>query len=64
LHFLLNYEQPKNEFITSLRNKCTFGVSKITNENVKVIGIIIVYQPINLSFFELVTYFDHSDDPF
>jgi len=62
LNLLHNYEQPKNEFITSLSSKYNFGVNKITNENVKVIGIKIVYQPINLSLVELVTYFDQYDD--
>jgi len=54
---LHNCAQPNNELITSLSNMYNFGVSKITNENVNVIGIIIVYQPINLFLLELVTYF-------
>jgi len=58
LNLLHNYEQPNNENITSLNSKYNFGVSKITNANVKVIGIKIVYQPINLSLLELVTYYD------
>ena len=63
LNFLHIYEQPNNEIITSFSSKYNFGVSKITNENVKVIGIVIVYQPINLSFYELVIYFYQNYDP-
>ena len=58
-----NYAQPNNEYNTSLSNKYNFGVSKITNENVKEIGIIIVYQPKILSLLELVTYFYQYYDP-